>query len=174
MRVRSHPVVLIALLLTLASVLAGCGSEDGATDTDVTSSTTDSDGSSDGGGSDGTGGSGDGGSVSGGNSSLPPGVAEDFPFPITDGWVIDVNGQVGIVNPAAALLMYPGDDFDRLVAFYQQWTDDQGAEYAKTESAEFVVFSNLETGAMITINKDEEYGDEILTGLAIIDPSGTG
>jgi hypothetical protein len=165
--------VLIVFLFALTSALTGCGSSGDAATTTVPSaddeSTQDPGGGSDNGISD-SGSSDDGGSAGGTNLAVPKGVGEDFPFPILDGWVIDVNGDIGIVNTAAASLLYPVEDFDRLVDFYQQWTDGEAAEYAKTESQEFVVFSNLETGATITIKPNEEYGDQTLTLLGILSP----
>lgn len=173
MTFRSRTLILIVFLFALTSVLTGCGSsDDGATTTAPSAddgSTQDPDGGSDDGTSD-VGASDDGGSSGGTNLAVPKGVGEDFPFPILDGWVIDVYGDIGVVNTAAASLLYPAADFDRLVDFYQQWTDGEAAEYAKTESNEFVVFSNLETGASITIKPNEEYGDQTVTLLGILSP----
>ena len=70
----------------------------------------------------------------------PSGAGEDFPVAIPEGWVIDVNGSIGLVITNQVQVLYPLDQFESVVAFYDQWTADQPEEYTKIESDDGIVY----------------------------------
>ena len=161
MVLKRHILVSIVVLV-IASAMAGCSSDSDSADTTVAVSQ--------GGNSGGESSAGDGGTAQGGNSGLPPSVVADFPIPIADGWVIDIQGEIGMTNASGVQLLYPNDDFDRLVAYYEQWTDSQASSYAKTEADELTIFANLESSGTITITPNHEERDQTWVHLLIINP----
>ncbi|MCB1245714.1 MAG: hypothetical protein KDB69_00435 [Acidimicrobiia bacterium] len=86
-----------------------------------------------------------------------------------DGWARDTNDELGLVNPSAAAILYPTEDLPRIIAFYDEWTADQSAEFSKTESSEFTVYQNLETGASISIQIHED-GDTTYVLVGVVAP----
>lgn len=76
---------------------------------------------------------------------------DDFPIPRPDGLVLDALADSGIVSPGQRQLYYAGDDFDRVVAFYDDWTAGDDA-WMRTESGGIVVYSRSETESVFTIS----------------------
>ncbi|MGA7227485.1 MAG: hypothetical protein WBZ40_08255 [Acidimicrobiia bacterium] len=146
------------LLLAIFAILVatGCSSGDDATTTDETQGqTTDSGGADD-----------DGGTTSGGagtSGDLPSSVPDDFPIAIPQGWEIDIHAEIGLTGGVTQLL-YSKDEFANIVAFYDDWTGSQPDEYAKTETADRVIFTRLETPTyLITVERDHEERGETWT-----------
>jgi hypothetical protein len=145
---------------------SGCSGDDDAasdaspadvdTGTDGEAGTDDADASS----------GGSGGSPAG---DLPDSVRDDFPVAIPEGWTVDLNAEVGITGGGAAHLLYPNDDFDRIVAFYEDWTDAQPDDYSRTdaptENGEGVIFTPLTGTGTISITSDEQERGETVTRL---------
>jgi hypothetical protein len=86
----------------------------------------------------------------------PSGAGEDFPVPIPDGWVIDVNGSIGLVVTNNIQVLYPLDRFESLVDFYDQWTADEPDEYVRIESDNGIVYQLGSPLRQISVNDDYE------------------
>jgi hypothetical protein len=133
--------LLLVIPLTLLVAVA-CSSDDSSEgddaggDSDTTSST------------DGSGGGGD--SNGGGNDSDDDAIVEvgdpdaEFPIAIPDGILVDPLAEAGIRMEGGRQLLYAEDDFDRLVAFYDDWTASQDREFAKAIAGDTVTFLSLE------------------------------
>ncbi len=143
MRTRRNPVG-IGILAALSLLLGACGGGDDTTSGDAAATVDD-------GGESAPPDAGDGGE-SGGSSDGGSDVADDdFPIPRPDGLVLDVLADSGIPSPGQRQLYYDGDDFDRVVAFYDDWTaEDEG--WTRNESAGIVVFSGSDTERIRTIS----------------------
>ena len=59
-------------------------------------------------------------------------IPEGLTVPVPSGG--DVVGAASSDNDISVSLMYPGDQYDNLVAQYQAWADGSGQEVAKSES----------------------------------------
>ena len=70
----------------------------------------------------------DGESITIGGGEVPAGLS----VPVVDGG--QVTGSASSDTNISVSLMYPGDQFDALVADYQAWADGSGLEVQKTES----------------------------------------
>lgn len=85
----------------------------------------------------------------------------DFPIPAPDGLVLDALADPGIDMSASGQrqLYYDNDDFDRVVAFYEDWTG-QGGEWSRGEAEDTVVFQDIggEFLRSITITPDHDPG----------------
>lgn len=165
MKHRAH----LTVLLVLALVFSACGSEgDSAPSTDDAGQQ--SSGSD--GGEEGDGGGGDG-SVANSSDDLPPSVAEGFPIAIPPGWEVDVLDEIGLSNSAGAQLLYPAEDFDDIVAYYEAWTAQQDTEYARTEAGNDVVFTGMESPIhWITVTKDHEERGDTFTYVLLVTAEG--
>lgn len=136
-----------ALLLVLALMLAGCGGDDTG-------------GGESGGGESG---SADTGSETTDAGSEPVIVVgdpdEDFPIPIPDGLLLDAHADAGISISSQRALFYENGDFDRIVAFYDDWTSDNG-EWSRTEAAGSVAYQRLDTETLwsIVVTPDHDPG----------------
>lgn len=152
---------MVALLVAL--VLAGCGGYgDDASPDASDSSGADTDGGGDGSGETGgesTGDGGDGGAASadGGGSS-----GDDFPIPMPDGLVLDALADAGIPMDAQRQLYYDDGDYDRVVAFYDDWTSSNG-EWSRGEAEGTVVFHRLdgEGTQQITVSPNQDAGAQV-------------
>lgn len=159
---RRHVLWFLPLALTI--VVAGCGSGDDAPPaTQEAAQPTEDRGT----GED----SGDGGGVAAapGTGDFPASVYEGFPAEVPAGWEIDINGEIGLTDQNSAQLLYPADDFDGLVAFYDEWTESQPVEFAKTEVEGKVIYTGSGGSIYsITITPDEEQRDQTFALLQII------
>ncbi len=92
---------------------------------------------------------------------------------IPGGWDKDILADLGLTQTTGAQLLYPREDFDRIVAFYDQWTADQSDDYLKTEGPDIVVFSGTESPIFtISVSRDIEEGDTLYTQLLVVIPEG--
>lgn len=144
--------VIPALLIIMAMIVAGCGSDDGAAPDPTEQSS--------------GGGTGDGGDADSSDSAagdLPKSVPEGFPVAIPAGWEIDVNEEMGLTVSAARLL-YSSDEYDNLVAFYDEWTGSDSSEYSRTEASDSIIYTRLESPTyLISITRDHEERDQTWT-----------
>ena len=145
---------LLAALVALLMVLAACGGNGGADEPDGSGSGGDTAGSSSGGGSDGDS---DEGTVE---------LSGDFPVPLADGLdrvIIEIVGSDG--QSTIRQLAYPRDDFDRIVAFYDDWASSQADEWFRSESEGVVSWFLNSDGkaASVVINRDFEESGDIIT-----------
>ncbi|KAA3640242.1 MAG: hypothetical protein DWP92_03345 [Armatimonadetes bacterium] len=152
---------ILALLLVLALVVAGCGGS--GEDTPTTQ--------------------GDEQPAPNGNSAPPAasnegpvGTDANFPVPVPAGWEIDIYGELAefgaTVGPGVQVL-YPADEFDGIVAFYDDWTTSQSTEYARTEAGDQILYVGMEEPIYwITVTANEEQRDRTWTLLQIVLASG--
>jgi len=70
-----------------------------------------------------------GGGSSGGETVQVP---SDFPIPIVDGAVLVIDSLPGIPDGTYLQLLYPGDRYGELVAFYEAWVSEQTVEWTPT------------------------------------------
>lgn len=88
------------------------------------------------------------------------GDAVEFVIPAPDGLVLDALADAGLDMASGGTgqrqLYYPGADFDRVVAFYDDWTAANG-EWARTEVAGDVVFTGLDVDVIRTIAITPDY-----------------
>jgi hypothetical protein len=144
-------------LLAVAAVLglAACGDDAGSDPAipgsdagdDVTTETGNDNGDPD--GSDGQ--SNDGGTVDVGGG--------DFAIPAPEGLVLDALVDSGLDMEGQRQLYYENDDFDRVVAFYDDWTSQNG-EWTRGEAEGIVTFQSLDGDSLrwITITPDHDPG----------------
>lgn len=157
-------VVAVGVLAALS--LSACGGDDAASpDTDPPAT----DVAADSGASDAAD---NGGPVASGDSSTDT-AEDDFPIPRPDGLVLDALADSGIASPGQRQLYYLADDFDRVVAFYDDWTAGDDA-WTRTESGGIVVYSGIDTERIrtITITPDHDPGaqaDGPVTYVLLID-----
>ena len=154
-----------ALLFAAVLVVAACGGDDSAdppaSDTDQSSedNSTDNGDADDGADNDGDGAPG----TPPASGDLPDSVPDDFPIAIPSGWEVDLNGEIGLTVSSPRLL-YPVDAYNDIVAFYEEWTDAQPEDYARTEALQGVIFSRIESPPyLITITPDHEERDATWT-----------
>lgn len=163
-RTRRNPVG-IELLAALTLLLGACGGDDDSASGDAATADDGGDsGSSDAGASAVVGDSGDR------NSDA---ADDDFPIPRPDGLVLDALADSGIPSPGQRQLYYEADDFDRVVAFYDDWTVEDGG-WTRAESSGNVVFSGSDTERVrtISITPDHDAGaqaDGAVTYVLLID-----
>jgi hypothetical protein len=84
----------------------------------------------------------------------------DFPIPAPDGLVLDVLASTGAdFSSGQRQLYYASDDFDRVVAFYDDWTGGAG-DWSRSETDGTVLFQDIggEFIRMITISPEEDPG----------------
>ena len=83
----------------------------------------------------------------------------DFPIAAPDGLLVDALADAGIPMAGQRQLYYPSDDFDRVVAFYDDWTSENG-EWSRSESGGVVVFQRLDSDGIesITITPGHDPG----------------
>ncbi len=106
-------------------------------------------------------------------ADIPSSVRDDFPVAIPGGWDKDILADLGLTETTGAQLLYPREDFDRIVAFYDQWTADPADDYLKTEGPDIVVFSGTESPiTSITVGRDVESGGTLYTQLLVVIPDG--
>jgi hypothetical protein len=138
------PRIALACLVVLVTVATGCG----GSGEDVASTAPSSDGSQ----------TGDAGSA--GGSGLPDSAADDIPVDVPDGWEIDLLGEIGMTDTTGVQLLYPADDFDRVVGFYDDWTESQDEEYIRTEDGDLVVYTATGSVASIAVTRGHEERDQ--------------
>jgi hypothetical protein len=137
---------LLIVGIVAVALLVSCG--DGDDETSPTAPATS--------GSVGTAGEADGGDTPApAAGDLPTGAGEDFPIAIPDGWVVDFHGRSGLTVARAVQVYYPADDFDRIVAFYDDWTEGQPDEYTRTEAGDAARFIRATTPVrQITVTRN--------------------
>lgn len=152
------------LVLVLAMVASGCSSTGG--DTASPQSIEQADGGNDGDQADVDAADSPGGLTS--NDDAPQSLIEDFPVEIPGGWVVDIHGEIGMTNTNGAQLLYPADAFDSLVAFYDEWTESQADEYARTKVGEQVIYTGTESSvSTISITANQQERDQTWTLLQV-------
>ena len=143
----------LALMALLASTGCGGDADDGGAAATTTPAATVNDGTvaatEPGGGDD----------ADGATSTDGSGDGADFSIPAPDGLVLDALVDAGLDIPGQRQLYYPDEDFDRVVAFYDDWTGQEG-EWARTEVEGVVVYQQVDGEAIriITITPDEDAG----------------
>lgn len=134
--------------LIVVTSLVACGGGDETSDADRTTSGTSN------GGVDGA-----AATAVQSNGDRPSGAGEDFPVAIPDGWVIDIHGRAGLEIQNQIQVLYPLDQFESVVAFYDQWTTEQPADYNRSDTDETVLFRLASPLHQIAIsNNYEEQG----------------
>jgi len=164
----------VAMLVVL-SLLSGCSSDDGSFSDDGSSTTAagDQTTAADSGTADGGNASSGDSDASGVDGGTPSGAGDDFPVEIREGWVKDVYADIGLTVEGSVQLMYPNDDFDELVSFYDEWTSGQADEYLRSEATGFAHYNRMESpNYSISISKDMEERGEFFTQLLISIPNG--
>lgn len=160
-----------AALLALTLIIAACGGDDGGSDATSPSSDQTSGGSNSDDGGDGDESTPGGGGFTGDDARADAtGAGEDFPIPIPGGWEIDglaVLEEQGASFSGGVQLYYAQEDFDELIAFYDEWTAAQPDEYSRNEANGNVVYSKASPLAQITISKDFENQGGLWTFLVI-------
>lgn len=152
-----------ATCLTVGLVAVACSSGDGAASTTQEDAAAGSTGQSD---TDAP----DTNTPSGGENATSEGF-DELPVGIPDGWEIDILGEIGFISTDGAQLLYPADDFENVVAFYDQWTADQPEEYAKTETEDQVIYSRMVSPTyFITVSRGHEERGELYTHLLVAAP----
>lgn len=141
-------------------VVAGCGSGDeGAATTQATNQSVDDGGDDDGdGGDEGEGGGDSAPSASG--TAFPEGIDEDFLVPVPAGWEIDIYEELaeqGVTVSAGVQVLYPNDDFDRIIAFYDDWTEQDSVDHVRSEAGDTIVYQRMEAPvSQITVQRNFE------------------
>ncbi len=135
----------VGLLAALTLLLGACGGDDDTASGDRNPA------ADDGGDSEPSdaGSGGEPGDSDGGSSDAD--ADDDFPIPRPDGLVLDALADSGIDSPGQRQLYYEDGDFDRVVAFYDDWTTEDGG-WTRSESAGSVVFSGSDTERVRTIS----------------------
>ena len=150
----------VGLLVALAIVgVSGCGGDDDAdsepADVEATNpDTADTGDAADSGDTTDAGDAGDAGGGSDGDAAADA-AGDDFPIPAPDGVVLDALVDAGIQTDGQRQLYYPDDDVDRLVAFYDDWTGQNG-DWAKTEAGGTVVYQRLDGAGLEQISNTPE------------------
>ena len=120
----------VVVAVVSMAVLAACGGDDAETATgDSADSADSSDSSSD---ANSPSEDSDDAPTSDDNASAPTDVS-DFSIGVPDGGAVIVDTDVE--GDRAVVVEYPANDFDRLVEFYQEWTDSEPDEYTRNEAA---------------------------------------
>lgn len=145
----------LVLAIAAAVILAGCGGDGGSEPTDAPST----DGTSTQSTTTPSGGTGSGDSGGEASSNAP----RDYPLDIPEGDFRDVHVEVGIPQESLGQLLYAAADFDRIVAFYEDWTASQPDEYAKVETTDMISFVNTGGTESVNIERNYEYQDEVYT-----------
>lgn len=147
---------MLVIIAAIALVLAGCGDDSGddAAPSEGGDAGTSDTGASNG-GSDDTGAddAGDGGNVGSADDA-------DISIPIAPGAVLDVLADAGIPIAGQRQLYYPVDQFDALVAFYDEYTSGEG-EWARSEVDGAVTYLRVDGETQtISITPNHETGAE--------------
>lgn len=153
--------LMVGMAIVLVLIVA-CGGDAG-----------DTDGGDDGGTDTATTG-GDGGTTGGDDGSPPPTVDGDFSIPAPDGInevLFEMQGSEG--QTVQVQLAYDQDDFDRIVSFYDDWYQDVGGNWSRSESGQVVIFTNTDNFSQVSISRDFEYvaGEELITYVLLVDAS---
>lgn len=84
---------------------------------------------------------------------------DDFPIPAPDGLLLDALADAGLQMTGQRQLYYPNDELERLVAFYDDWTGQDG-EWSKGEAEGTVVWQRLDGDGIqqITVTPDHDPG----------------
>jgi hypothetical protein len=157
-RIRSRKRSVAGLIAALMIAgLAACGGDDdvgdpAAAETEVTA---DADTSDAGGAASSDADAGDDGGA--GDAAADDEV--DFPIPAPDGLVLDALAEAGLDMSGQRQLYYERGDLDRIVAFYDDWTGQNG-EWSRGEAQGTVVFQEMSGGPTrsITITPDHDPG----------------
>lgn len=156
----------VAGLLAALSLgaLPACGGDEDAEPADAAASEPTADDNSGDDAGDGAGNDGGGDSAASGgsgNDGAADGGGVDFPIPAPDGLVLDalVDAGLDLADSGQRQLFYENDDFDRVVAFYDDWTSQDG-EWSRGEAEGTVVFQDIGGASlrMITISPDHDPG----------------
>ena len=156
---------LLAVLVALALVASACGGDDGAdtSDSDQATENTSSD--------NGSGASSPGGGFTTEDArAAAVGAGAEFPIPIPGGWLLDQFAELeeqGATLSGGVALEYANDDFDELVAFYDEWTAAQPDEYVRGEEDDTVVYTKSSPLTQIFISTNFEGFDGPITLLNI-------
>lgn len=88
------------------------------------------------------------------------GDVEDLAIPAPRGIVLDALADAKLDIGGQRQLYYRDDDFDRVVAFYDDWTGKHG-EWARGQSQDSVTFQRLDGDrvSFINITPDQQAGD---------------
>lgn len=175
------PSKLWTCLFVLVLIASACGGDDdsgGTTnpDSDQTSGDSTSD---DGGSDDGDSGEEDEngeGAASASGTDFPEGTDEDFPVPVPAGWEIDIFEELaeqGATMSGGVSVLYSNDDFDRIIAFYDQWTGEDTVDYVRSEAGDAIIYSRMESPIYtINVTGNHEERDQTFTSLLITIPQG--
>jgi hypothetical protein len=145
------PRIALACLVVLMTVATGCG----GSGEDVAPTAPSGDGSQ----------TGDAGSA--GGAGLPDSAADDLSVDVPDGWEIDLLGEIGMTNTTGVQLLYPADNFASVVAFYDDWTESQDEEYAKSEDGDLVLYTSTGSVSTISVTRGHEERDQTWTLLQV-------
>lgn len=177
MRHRYAVVVAVLALVPLAACSSGDDEPAGQADADADADASATDDAGDNGGDADDGGGADDGGDTGANdqgptagpgSDRPGSVREDYPVPFPAGWEIDIQGEIGMSEMSSAQLLYPNDEYDDIVAFYDGWFESQPDEFARSVVGDQVVYQLLgETYYQISVLPDHEERDGIWTLLQV-------
>lgn len=163
------------LLFAVVLAAAACGGDNGSDPPTSSSDQSPDDNSVDNGGTD-DGGDEDGSSNAGNTSSpsgtaFPEGIDEDFPVSVPAGWEIDIYEELaeqGVTVSAGVQVLYANDEFGRIVAFYDDWTGTDTADYVRSEAGDMIIYSRTESPVYtITVTKNHEERDSLFTYLLI-------
>lgn len=161
-----------AVLVVLAVVVGACGSGDDGGAPTTSEQGQESDATTDGGTGENSGGDDSPGAGALGESALPASVPADFPIAIPAGWQIDYNEEIGL-TVGSTRLFYGSEQYDEIVAFYEDWTASQPDEYQRIESDIGVTFTrSVAPPYVITIVRDHEERDGMWTLLQASGSSG--
>ena len=169
-----RPQRVFVLAVSALFLLAACGGSDAnaGSDTDDTQ-TSQVDTESDNGG-DNSGASGGGGTVEDDARAEAVGAGADFAIAIPGGWEIDAFADLEAEGASGfsggVQLYYSTDDFDAVVAFYDQWITDQSQEFVRSEATDVVVYSATSPLVQISVNANFEHQGGTYTFLAISAP----
>lgn len=161
MRQIRHTRVLFVFTIVMM-ISTACGGSDDADDASInggsdSNTTNQSDGSDTGATS---GDDGDGGSDAASGEG-----PRDYPLAVPAGDFRDVHVEVGIPQESLGQLLYPDDDFDRVVAFYEAWVADQPGEWARVDLTNQIAFTNTQGTETVSIEKGYEYQDQMYTSV---------
>lgn len=168
------PSKLLAVLFVLVLIATACGGGDdnGSTANPDSDQTSGNEETSDGGSDEGDGGEDGGDSApSASGTAFPEGIDEDFLVPVPAGWEIDIYEELaeqGVTLSGGVQVLYPNDDFDRIIAFYDEWTEQDTVDHVRSEVADTIVYSRMEAPiSQITVQRNYEERDGTWTFLVI-------
>lgn len=154
------------LLLVFALVASACGGGDSGGTPDSGQATETASGDNDGGAAPTA-----GGFSKEDSRADAAGAGADFPIPIPGGWQLDQFAELaeeGVILSDGVALEYSTDDFDELVAFYDEWTAEQQDGYVRGEEADTVVYTKTSPLTQILISRNfEGFDGRSITFLSI-------